>query len=154
MSDAQEDKPRSVTLRRSAFDVTEAHFERFSLKLPPEHELEDLLVPNYWGNVTNRLKAGSFIDVRAQDGSFYAEYYVHEVHPQYAIVEQTRLITFDKVKATRESHGKESYKPVWKGPTWLWCVMRASDGAVVEKGYQSEKAAAARIKEITATKAA
>jgi len=47
-------------------------FQRFFVVLPPEHTLEDVLEPQYWGQLVQQKRLGVFdvIRVRAADGSF------------------------------------------------------------------------------------
>src|SRR5947209_8355484 len=78
--------------------------------------LQDLLRPECWASVTNILRPWSHIEVRAEDGSYYAELLVTGVDRSWAKVEVLNfkeLTTKDVAltAATRESKYEIKHTP-------------------------------------------
>ena len=138
---------RVVSLPMGRFAEAPAAHMRWAVNLPHTHNLDDLLTPAYWANVCRRLRKGNIVEVRAEDHSFYAEYYVLEVAPSFAIVKQlTHYKLHDGVKTG--SMANDKYYAKYMGPSWDWCVGRESDHEIIERNLGSKAAALSRIKEL------
>lgn len=102
-------------------------------------QFEDILKPDYWGHISERLRPTSRVEVHPDDGSYYAEIYIRSVGKQVAQVALIRKIEFDQAKASAAS---DDHKVVWKGPIMKWAVVRSADEkAVVHSGFENKDAA-------------
>lgn len=103
--------------RRNIFDVVPEHGTPF----------EELLKDGYWAHVSAKMKPGDHIEVRAEDGSYYAELIVQDAGRLYAKVAQLTFVKLDSVQVTEGGLTSEGYEVAWKGPQLKWCVLRGKD---------------------------
>lgn len=100
----------------------------------------DLLKPEYWAYVSNRLKPWDEITVRADDGTWLAKYVVTESGRTYArvhMMEQHNLSTRDvALSATRLVIG--DYEVLHRGEHQKWSVVRTNDRAVVHEFEETQ----------------
>lgn len=99
--------------RRNVWDVIAQHGTAF----------EDLLDPRYWTNVGPQLKQWDHIEVRCEDGSFYAELIVEDRGARYAkvaILNHVELQVGDPEGPALPA----GYEITYKGPHTQWCVIR------------------------------
>lgn len=112
-----------------------AEFWRNLWAVNPEHgtTLEDMLNEGYWAHVATKLRPWDKIEVRAEDGSFYAELLVREAGRTWAKVFP---ITYVKMAAdeSKEETVDSNYKIAWKGPQRKWEAIRIKDGSVLKSG--------------------
>lgn len=101
---------------------------------------DDLLKPEYWAYVSNRLKPWDEIVVRADDGTWLAKYVVTEAGRTYArvhMMEQHNLSTRDvALSATRLVIGE--YEVLHRGEHQKWSVVRTNDRAVVHEFEETQ----------------
>ncbi len=147
MTEKKDEETRVVSLPMGRFSEAPIAHMRWAINLPHTHTLEDLMTPAYWANVVRRLRKGNIVEVRAEDHSFYAEYYVLEVAPSFAIVKQINYQELHDGKKTG-SMAKDKYFVKYMGPSWDWCAVRESDHEIVERNLGSKGAAQSRIKEL------
>ena len=103
--------------------------------------LEDLLVPEYWAHVAEKLRPFARIEARADDGSWYAEYLVLESSRRWArlhLLSQHNLTTSD-VSLSQAKFGEYTVKH--RGPEREWSVIRRSDNEMLHEGEQTEAGA-------------
>jgi hypothetical protein len=133
------------------------------ISVPVEHNYEDLLDPAYWVNVAPRLTSGDRIEARAEDGSWFAEFYVRSTTKISATVHPLLHTDF---KPKNESHASEShgvhggegstlpaapataaaeFHAEWKGPNNKWSVIRKGDKEYASKGHATREEAEAWI---------
>ena len=79
--------------RRNIFDVVPEHGTPF----------EELLKDSYWAHVSAKLKPGDHIEVRAEDGSYYAELIVQDAGRLYAKVAKLVHVVLDAVEVREGS---------------------------------------------------
>ena len=104
---------------------------------------EDLLKPVFWANVAGRLAKWHQVEVRADDGSWFAILMVIGAGQNWAKVQI--LQKFDLVKVAGPEAvvpETEDYEVLFRGVA-KWCVRRVEDKAILFKEGES-KAAAAR----------
>ena len=124
--------------RRNIFDVVPEHGTPF----------EEILKEGYWAHVSVKMKPGDRIEVRAEDGSYYAELIVQDAGRLYAKVAVLRHVALDFVEVTEGGLSAGGMEVAWKGPQLKWCVLRGKDrlkdgmdkGAAIQ-WMQSHKAA-------------
>ena len=103
--------------RRNIFDVVPEHGTPF----------EEILKDGYWAHVSAKMKPGDHIEVRAEDGSYYAELMVLDAGRLYAKVCQLLFVKLDAVDVKEGGLMAEGYEVAWKGPQLKWCVFRGKD---------------------------
>lgn len=135
---------------------------RFAITPEPNETLEDVLDSKYWVHAAARLKPHSVIEVVPQDGSYYAELFVHSCDRTFARVLLLRVVVFDKeamdavskaaktpAKGTSGKSEDKGPKPIpennkgahhyvdWGGPQLKGRVIRLEDKQVVKHGFAS-----------------
>lgn len=98
--------------------------------------LADLLRPECWASVTNTLRPWSHIEVRAEDGSYYAELLVTGVDRAWAKVEVLNFkeLTTKDVALTQAT--RESRYEIKHTPGLQWHIVRKSDRHIVKSDMQ------------------
>lgn len=111
-------------------------------RLTPEvgTEPEELLAPDYWAHLANRLRQCDRIEAWAEDMSWYAEYLVLDVGANWAKVHLCEnsieeLGEFDprRAKVVLTGHTVE-----YKGRVAKWCVIRDKDKALLKDKFATE----------------
>jgi hypothetical protein len=101
-------------------------------------KLEDMLEPKYWEHVASKLRPWDHIEVRAEDGSFYAQLIVQRADRLTADV---RPIQFADLNVGAPSDGDipSGYAVDYGGPIAKWRVL--TGGTVVRDGFQQKGSA-------------
>ena len=103
---------------------------------------EDLLVPDYWAHVADRMKQYDRVEALANDGTWWAEYIVVACGRAYAQLRLLRKASLDPVTLNKElSQALRAYEVCHRGPHSQWSVIRLSDNQVVHEGSQTESGA-------------
>lgn len=97
-----------------------------------------MLDPAYWTHVARRLRPSDLIEVRAEDGSFFAVLYVHYVERLSAKVSVLSQTIFD-AEATPTDDA--NFDVMWKGPHHRHAIVRKSDKRTIQHGFESREAA-------------
>ena len=125
---------------------------------------EQIVHPDFWGHVAARLRPYAKIEVRCDDGSFYAELLVLAAERTFAMVRVLHwhdLTTADVAKTQAasvavqrfEEHLK-AYEVRWRGPHLMWSVIRKHDNAALREKEKTKQAAQTWLDEylrVTAT---
>lgn len=106
----------------------------------PEVTAKDLLNPYCWAHVARKLEPFSRIEVLAEDGSWWAEYMILKVGPNWVKVALLRDADFREVArdAPEEDELDVNFIPARK-----WRVLRKKDGAVLMEGLATKDEAIA-----------
>lgn len=107
----------------------------------PEHgqTLDAMLAPIYWAHVAAQMTPGDKIEVRAEDGTWYAELYVVDRGRNWARV--APIFRVDLVADLGETPVEAAeYAVRWRGPHARFSVVRLKDGAVVKEGMLKDEA--------------
>jgi len=123
--------------------MKECEFER-TLWVVTAHENtrpEDMLDPEYWTHVSERLRPFDKIEARADDGSWYAEFLVLDVSRRWATVHALRIDHLTTKDVSLSKVMSDEYTVEWKGPAHKHSVIRKTDGAVLHEGEQTKAGA-------------
>jgi hypothetical protein len=101
---------------------------------------EDFLKPEYWSLVATKFQPYDHIEVRADDGTYWAEFLVVSCDRTWARVHKLRDA---RLQVANEQPVDPDYKVEWKGPHKKWCVIRQGDKSIVHDG-EAEKSFAVR----------
>ena len=96
---------------------------------------EDALQPGYWRNYTNLIKPWDIIEVRAEDGVFWALLLVVDVSPSSVVVETIFKKDLSSVK--QEAIELMGCEVGWNGAVDRYRVVRKSDSRVLSKDHPS-----------------
>jgi len=121
-----------------------AEYQRQDMIARPEPGtiLPEMIVPAYWANVARSLKPLDRIEVRPQDGTWWAELLVRVVEPLAVGVHVLRSVDFAKAAEQQEAEAPDGYEFKHRGNR-RWCVLRRSDNAVLREDEATRESAAA-----------
>jgi len=95
--------------------------------------------PSFWAHVAEKLRPWDRIEVRADDGTFFAEFIVIAAERAHARVHKLLYIPLMLPDGTDEEFDS-GYQLKWRGPFHLWSVIRKSDHSVIKDGMQKDEA--------------
>lgn len=101
---------------------------------------EDLLKPDYWAHVAQKLRPHTLIKVIPEDGSYWAELLVLSCDRLWAKVFVLRHMDLTEVAedpAALASRMSE-FDILWKGPVKKHVVVRKSDSTIVAEEIQTK----------------
>lgn len=104
---------------------------------------EQLTDPAYWSHVSQKLRPYDRIEVRVDDGTWFAELVVLEAARNWATVRMLNVYRLDTqdISQTRVAQIKDQYRVEWKGPQNKFCVIRVKDAQYLHKGAETRKVA-------------
>lgn len=109
---------------------------------------EDLLDPSYWAHISSFFKPNDRIEVRADDGAWFAELLVLDCSRQWAkvhLLSKHKLTTAD-VSQTQADLAN-GYEIKWRGPHLKHSVIRVADAMPVKEGCATRDEAAGWLRE-------
>lgn len=108
-------------------------------------KVEDLLEPNCWSNVANRLHRGDKVEVVTQDLSLYAEFIVQVAARTYARLALLKSYNLDKRGS--EAPVDQEFYVRWSSPHTKFRIHRTLDKSVIRDGFESADEARAWLAE-------
>lgn len=130
---------KAVALHASRFKSAEHVREVWDVVPDTGTPFEALLQPDYWVHIAKYLKPWSRIEVRAEDGSYFAELIVRESGRLFAVVDVLRKVELGKAKTPAVTDPEFTVE--YAGPHHKWRVIRSKDKTVMEKGFETKEAA-------------
>lgn len=144
--------PRKVlALRVDQWTYEGQQYGRHEVNPDPRNTREDLLAPEFWVNIANKLRPGGLIAAHWMDGSAFAEYYVRRKSGSYVEVHELRYVKFPGLE---ELPKNSPYAIEFSGPAALWRVVRKSDKHVLRDKFNDEWSAQAWLRSQPWAKAA
>jgi hypothetical protein len=134
---AKDEKPRDVQLAEKRMKAAEFVSTRWAVTLPPEHNHDDLMNPAYWAHVAIQMQPGNILEVRTDTGSHYGRFYVSECSRNHAKLHELEWVEIEKSADVDD----DVYVYGWKGPVMKHCIIRKSDGAVIQEQMPTKAAA-------------
>lgn len=138
------------------FGEAEFSLARFHHKTEMGITKAQLLNPEYWSFVGERMSPYSEIIVRSDDGTYYARFLVLDCGRNFAKVQCLdwyNLTTKDVAESQSNVGTAQDYDIVWKGPRLKHIILRKSDGVVIHEGDQLKVAAQMWLDDFLQTKA-
>lgn len=101
---------------------------------------EDILRPEFWAHVWEKLRPLDRIEVRAEDGSFWAELLVVDRRRAWVRVKMIHYVPIGTLAPT-DVIDMDELSIRYMGPHWKWAVVRKKDSEMVIKGFSDKLAA-------------
>ena len=137
---------RNVVLPPGRMRLLENAHNHWSVNVPHGTTVEDIKTEEFWSLVCNKFpKPGAFVTVDADDLSWFAQGRVMSAGKTWAQIHFYNVVNLGK--ATEEQNKSKQFKAEWKGQELLWCVVRMSDGAVIQDKLDDARAASAWLTE-------
>lgn len=110
---------------------------------------EDLINPSFWSHVAMQFRPYDRIEVRVDDGIYFAEYLVLACERTYAKVKELSWVnlTTKDVAMTEADNMLELYEYKYRGPHGMHSILRKADGAVMVEKLATQEAARAWLVE-------
>ena len=96
-----------------------------------------VLQPAYWTHVAAKLRPGDMIEVRAEDGTWFAILYV--VSAQRLSAKVVPLPGYPLELDAGEADEIAAFGVKWNGPQHRWAVVRVADKRAMQTGFQSRE---------------
>lgn len=138
------------------FGEAEFSLARFHHKTEMGITKAQLLNPEYWSFVGERMSPYSEIIVRSDDGTYYARFLVLDCGRNFAKVQCLdwyNLTTRDVAESQSAVGTAKDYDIIWKGNRVKHIIQRKSDGAVIHEGIQLKETAVHWLTNFLETKA-
>ena len=132
--------PRSYKLLGTKLQLAEHKRNVHFADVPKGTPLTVLNMPEFWANVSGRLRPNDRIEAQPEDGLFFAEFMVRSCGPNWAHVELMRYHAFESAESLIEK--SKTHKVEYNGAS-KWHVIRLSDRAVLTKGHETPEQASA-----------
>jgi len=141
-----EQAKRQPVLTADRFKLAEYERNNWIANVEPGITTDDCLKAEFWTHIAEQLRPYDHIEVRAEDGTWVAEFLVLRAERMWAA---TQLMWKAELSNLEHAIEKQSrYEPIWKGPQLLWCVRRKSDGELLRKGLRSKDEAIIATREL------
>ncbi|MCR4331769.1 MAG: hypothetical protein NUV34_03565 [Sulfuricaulis sp.] len=149
------DQPKAVLqLDAARFQQADNVRETWAITVEQGVTRTDILNPAFWSHIAYKLRPYARIEVRCDDGSFFAELVVLNAERTWARVyvlswadlttkdvSQTQAGKAAQPAATAEP--ERAFRVEWKGPHKKFCVIRNSDNAYIRESEASKRDAEA-----------
>jgi hypothetical protein len=93
----------------------------------------------FWSHVQRFVRVGDTIQIRADDGAYYARLYARAVGAQGVKVEVLEYHDFSKLEAVTDN--SDEYKVEWAGPHHKFRIVRVADDVVMQSGFNDKPTA-------------
>lgn len=136
-----EEKKRSMSLNDKR--MKEAEFLRSLWVVTVETGTirSDLLTPEFWSHVAYRFKPYDRIEVRCDDGLYFAEYLVLSCDRTWAKVKELSFIALTSEDIAMTQDELEIYEYKFRGPHGKHSIIRKHDKAVMIEKLDSKELA-------------
>lgn len=96
-----------------------------------------------WANIANRLNVGDFVEVTADDGTWWAEFLIRAVGHNWASAKMLRYVPLSTsdVEQTKAGMDYDDFFIENRGAHVKWRVVRKSDKANIKEGCQTREIA-------------
>ena len=143
------DEKRAVILNPSRLALSEYARQDWVVNAAEGTNIADVLDPQYWAHVSAQMKPYDRIEVRQETGDWMLELLVLSCDRNWARVHL--LEKYDLVETDAPAPPAQKHVVKWRGPQHKHCVVRISDGAVLQKDMDSAEAAAQWLKNYETT---
>jgi hypothetical protein len=132
----------SPKLRESQIARIEQRRTTYDASIPSGIAYEEILKPEFWAHVAQKLAPGDFIIAESEDGTFLAELYVRNRGHNWATVFPLRHHNFDELSSVGDE-AIPGFEIMWKGRVQKHVVVRKADGQIMASGMSLKQEAVA-----------
>lgn len=143
---ADEQTKREMKLSPTGLKLAEYEFSYWVAAVDVGVTPAEMLEPSFWSHVSSKLKPWDHVEVRQDDGSYWAELLVLACDRMWAkmhLLREAKLSTPD----VSLSQADARLRVEWKGPRLKHCVIRVKDGEIMTSEIQSRADAEAWVRE-------
>lgn len=97
---------------------------------------KDFLQPEFYAHVAKDMRPMDHVEIRTDDGTYWAELLVTEAASNWAKVHMLREA---QLQSPGEQPSDKRFRVEWKGPHLKHCVIRAKDSSVIHSGDAQRK---------------
>jgi len=103
---------------------------------------EDIMNPSYWSHVAAQFRPYDRIEVRVDDGVYFAELLILACDRTWAKVKELSFhsLTNSDVSMTQAEEEMAEFEVLWKGPVNKFSVIRKSDSTVIKNKMEKDEA--------------
>lgn len=103
--------------------------------------VQEVLDPAFWAHCAADMSIYDRIDVRLETGEWLLELFVLDVGRNYARVYLAHKHDFSDVETAAAATQPITHKVAWKGPHRKYVVIRLSDSAAIQEGFNEKSSA-------------
>ena len=129
---AKEPKPEAPA-PQDRLQNAESKFTRWDVSPRDGVSAQDMLRPEFWAHVSKQLRPKDRLEATAEDGSWFAEFFVLSQGPNWAKVAMLRHVRLSDSTPLRS----DDYEAIWGGPALKYTVRRTADKEVIQKGFDT-----------------
>ena len=129
---------RDVLLQTTRIKLQELVRNYWVATVEPHITREDIMLPSFWANIAVAFKQFDRIEIRQDDGKFFAEYLILSADKNSAHLWELNWVDLTKKKIVKKDVGYE-YK--WRGPHALHSIIRTKDNSVMVEKLDTRLAA-------------
>ena len=129
---------RLVQLNGNRMSVAEYARTTWAVTAQPDTTREDLLKPDYWAHVASKFNSLDRLEVRSDDGAFFAEYLILTCERTYAKVKELSWFDLKGEEVALPDESLEEFEYKFRGPHSKHSVVRKSDSKVMVEKLQSK----------------
>lgn len=145
MAEATKQEKRAVQIDPGRMQLAEYARQNWVANAPEGATIEDCQQPGFWSLMAAQMKPYDRVEVRADDGTWIAEFLVLGCDRTWARVHPLGNYKLTTVDVSQSESQK--YEMRWRGPQHKWSVVRLADQVAVKEGCETKEAAAAWMKE-------
>ena len=119
---------RDVILQTPRINLQDSVRNYWVATVEPHITRDDLMLPSFWANIAVAFKQFDRIEVRQDDGKFWAEYLILSADKNSA---HLRELTWEDLTTDTLAKRDVGYKYKWRGPHALHSIIRSKDNAVM-----------------------
>jgi hypothetical protein len=117
----------------------------WAINVPHGTTVEDIKKEEFWSLVCDKFaRPGAFVTIDADDLSWFAQGRVMSAGKTWAQIHIYNVVELGTADIHQTS---KAFKTEWKGQELLWCVVRLSDGAVIQDKLDNARSAASWLTE-------
>lgn len=145
-----QNKQDGARLISGRFKLAEFVRDIYCVTVEPDIKFETVLKPDFWSHVEPKLKPYDRIEVRTDDGRYYAELLVLSKITGAVKVHVLNKADLHEEELVGKSVTTANYQVKWKGPHMKFCIVRVADGKVVEEELDNKDQALKRAAKLEA----
>lgn len=134
-------------LSRRRWHIGEMHRNVFIVDAEEGVTREDLKKSEFWAHVASDMRQHDRIEVRAENGSYFAEYLILACSQTWAQVRELTFLNLDPVDTDAKQERLSNYLVKHRGTHLKHCVIRKSDNQIISEGHKTKLEAMLALKQ-------